>query len=389
MLEDDLREMFGARVRTPPSPSDPAGAAISRGRRAVRSRRLTLITAACVAFAAMLGGSAALKGLWAPPGSQLTDVLTYEGLFGRDVDQPDRAGDELPIMELPIDVHVGTDLWTSDGRKLNLTGMSEVIEVIRVPAGWLYTDEFRLRLLTLGGDSVPIRNNISSWAVSMDGKRVVTAAPRENLIVTEPGTNQTKEVDIPEDVEAVGFAGGHVILENDVAGFDLWNTGVQTYRQAWNSRLLAVYGSATDATIGLVEEKGSVCLADIAPTELGWVVGQSLGCGEVLRAAGRDRLGRADVALSPDGRWLAVPSESGLQVIDIAAARSTGELLITQTCPSAAKAPAVWADDNTVLTISSSAGIVACGMDGSRGKVPLPGGVTTGWALVPRYGVSA
>jgi hypothetical protein len=388
MLEDDLREMFGARVRTPPSPSDPAGVAISRGRRGVRSRRFTLAAAACVAFVAMLGGAATLKGMWTPPG-KAGDVLTYEGLFGRDLDQPDRAGEELPIMEMPIDVHVGTDLWTSDGRKLSLTGMSEVIEVIRVPAGWLYTDDFRLRLMTLGGNSVPVRNNVSSWAVSMDGKRVVTAAAHENLMVTEPGTNETKEVDIPEEVEAVGFAGGHVILENDVAGFDHWNTSMQTYRQAWNNRLLAVYGSATDETIGLVEEKDSVCLADIAPTEMGWAVGQSLGCGEVLRDAGRDRLGRADVALSPDGRWLSVPSPSGVQIIDIGSARATGELFVTQTCPSAAKAPAIWADDQTVLTISSTAGIVACGMDGSRGKVPLPSGVSTGWALVPRYGVSA
>jgi hypothetical protein len=388
MLEDDLREMFGARVRTPPSPSDPAGVAISRGRRGIRSRRLIVATVACVAFVAMLGGAATLKGFWTPPG-KFTDVLTYDGLFGRDVVQPDRAGAELPLLEVPIDVRVGTDLWTSDGRKLSLTGMAEVIEVIRIPAGWLYTDDFRLRLLTLGGKSVPVRENISSWAVSMDGTRVVTAAAYENLVVTEPATGESKEVTVSKDTRAVGFAGGHVILQNDESGFDHWNTGVQTYRQTWNNQLLAVYGSASDETIGLVEEMGSVCLADIAPTEMGWAVGQSLGCGEVLRAAGRDRLGRADVALSPDGRWLAVPSSSGVQVIDIAAARSTGELAVAQICQSAPKAPAVWADDQTVLTISATSGIVACGMDGSRGLVALPSGVSTGWSLVPRYGVSA
>ncbi|GIH09123.1 hypothetical protein Rhe02_71900 [Rhizocola hellebori] len=388
MLEDDLREMFGARVRTPPSALDPAGVAISRGRRGVRGRRLTLITVACVAFAAMLGGAATLKGMWTPPG-EFTDVLTYEGLFGRDIEQPEKAGADLPTIEVPIDVHVGSDLWTADGRKLSLTGMSQVIEVIRVPAGWLYTDDFRLRLMTLGGNSVPIRDNISSWAVSMDGKRVVTAGASESLMVTEAATGATIEATVPTKTRAVGFAGGHVILQHDAAGFDRWEAGVQIYQQTWNNRLLAVYGSSSEQTLGLVEEKGAVCLSDVAPTDRGWAVGQSLGCGELLRAAGRDRLGRADVSLSPDGRWLAIPSDTGVQVIDVGLARATGELAVALTCPSASHAPAVWADDKTVLTISSASGIVACGMDGSRGKVPLPSGVSTGWALVPRYGVSA
>jgi len=347
-----------------------------------------MVTAACVAFVAMLGGAATIKGMWTPPG-QRADALTYDGLFGRDVAQPDRAGEDLPIVEMPIDVHVGADLWTADGRKLTLSGMSQVIEVIRVPAGWLYSDDVRLRLLTLAGNSVPIRENIASWAVSFDGSRVVTTVAHENLMVVDPSSGEIAQTAIAENTEAVGFAGGHVILQHDSSGFDYWNTAVQTYRQAWNNRLLAVYGSATEQTIGLVEEKGSVCLADVAPTDLGWVIGQSLGCGEVLRAAGRDRLGRADVTLSPDGRWLAVPSASGVQVIDIGAARSTGELAVLQTCLSAPNAPAVWVDDKTVLTISSASGIVACGMDGSRGAVPLPSGVSTGWALVPRYGVSA
>jgi hypothetical protein len=389
MLEDDLREMFGARVRTPPSASDPAGVAISRGRRGARARRLTVAVAACVAFAAMLGGAASIKGMWAPPG-KLTDVLTYEGLFGRDVAPPERAGPDLQVVEVPIDVHVGSDLWTADGRKLSLSGMrDEVIEVIRVPAGWLYSDDFRLRLLTLGGDSVPIRDNISSWAVSFDGKRVASSAPHENLVVTEPGGLQTAEASVPEDTKAVGFVGGHVVLRHEASGFASWNaTGVQAYRQAWNNRLLAVYGSASEQAVGLVEEKDSVCLADLAPTDEGWVIGQSLGCGEVLRAVGRDRLGRTDVALSPDGRWLAVPSKAGVQVIDINAARAMGELVVAQTCESMADAPAVWADDKMLLTISDVNGIVACGVDGSRGAVPLPSGVSTGWALVPRYGVA-
>ncbi len=351
-----------------------------------------MVTAACVAFAAMLGGAATVKGMWTPP-SKHTDALTYDDFFGRDVAQPDRAGEDLPIVEVPIDVHVGADLWTADGRKLTLSGMSEVIEVIRVPAGWLYSDDVRLRLLTLAGNSVPIRENIASWAVSVDGARVATTAAHENLVVIDPSSGQIAQTiaqtAVAQDTEAVGFAGGHVILQHDSSGFDHWDFTLQTYRQAWNNRLLAVYGSATEQTIGLVEEKGSVCLADVAPTDLGWVIGQSLGCGEVLRAAGRDRLGRADVTLSPDGRWLAVPSTSGVQVIDIGAARSTGELAILHTCLSAPNAPAVWADDKTVLTISSASGIVACGMDGSRGAVPLPSGVSTGWALVPRYGVSA
>ena len=57
-------------------------------------------------------------------------------------------------------------------------------------------------------------------------------------------------------------------------------------------------------------------------------------------------------------------------------------------CVSSPDAPAVWSDTATVLTISSANGVVACGMNGSRYAVALPAGVSDGWDLVRRYGVT-
>ncbi len=387
MLEDDLREMFGARVRTPPSALDPAGVAISRGRRGARGRRFAVITAACVAFGAMLIGSAGIKGMWTKP-KDLANVLTYDGLFGRDVSQPDRGEAALRIVDVPIDVYVGNNLWTADGRKFSLTGVSQVVEVIRVPAGWLYSDDFRLRLLTVGGKSVQIKENLSSWAVSADGGQVATVASADTLQIVTPDGDLVHETSVPEKTSAVGFAGDHVILQNQESGYGHWQ-GEAVSKQAWNTRLLAVFGSGTQEAIGLVEEKGEVCLVDVVPTSLGWRLGDSLGCGEVLREAGRNRIDGAEVALSPDGRWLAVPTRAGgVHIIDVNAARSLGDPVELPLCESKPDAPAIWADDKTLLTVSKAEGIVACGTDGSRGVVPLPAGVSTDWVLVPRYGLA-
>lgn len=392
MLDDELREMFGTRVQTPPAATDPAGAAIKHGRRRARRRRAAAGAAAAVAFAAMLGGAGALKGIWTPSTS-LGGSLTYEGLFGRNLETPARSNISVPIMSLPIDVYVGTALWTADGRRLSLSGVDQVLEVVRVPAGWLYSDDIRLRLLTLSGSSVPIRANVAAWGVSPDGTRVATVAEGTVLEVHQPGKAGSVKTIVPAGTQPVTFDGTRVVLQHNTSGFDLWTTGSATYRQTWNSTMLAVYTSAGDTPVALVqEEDGTVCLVDLTATDQGWQAGSKLGCGEIFTTAARGAYGRASASRSPDGRWLAVPSAQGVQLLDIHASRaSTGSAagLATggPTCDSAPDAPVVWADAHTLLTISDDAGIVACGINGSRHSVPLPAGVTEGWALVPRYGV--
>jgi hypothetical protein len=92
---------------------------------------------------------------------------------------------------------------------------------------------------------------------------------------------------------------------------------------------------------------------------------------------------------------LAVPSLGGVQLIDLNQARTHLDTehaalpIISQTCVSSPDAPVVWASANTVVTMGPDSSILACGVDGSRRTVQLPTGVTTGWALVPRFGMAS
>jgi hypothetical protein len=396
MLEDDLREMFGARVQAPLSPIDPAGAAIASGRTRRLRRRLLGGGIAAFVLAVMVTGLAVLKGIWEPgPGGD--GAVSFEALYGPGADGGPAPERPMPIIDMPVDVHQGTALFTTDGRRLILPGVEQVIEVIRVPQGWLYSDDIQLRLLTVGGQTVPLRENIASWTVSDDGASVASVSDDSTLAVQDPaGGGQTKATPIPEGTRPTGFDGQRVVLGGEGFGADTWQPGDSVYAADTEPELMAVYTAVGKQAVGITRDATKTCLVDLVGKNQGWLIGSRLGCADLLNNAVQAQGGVNRAARSPDGRWLAVPSPTGVHLIDIEESRKAietsvmvdGPPIFGYSCVSSPDAPAVWSDTVTVLTISSANGVVACKMNGSRFAVALPAGVSDGWGLVRRYGVN-
>ncbi len=386
--------MFRARVHTPPATEDPAGVAISQGEGRISRRRTLIGTVSVLLFVALLGGVASIRAVWGPPAGA-DQALTFDAYFGRDEQTPSPAPPEsLPIIAMPVDVHVGTALWTTDGRQLKLPGVNEVVEVVRVPDGWLYSDDFRLHLLTLGGQLIPIvASNLSAWTVSNDGSQVATVADDTVLALKTPTGTQKARTTVPNGARAVAFDGARVVLSRSDRGSDSWSGESASYREAWDAKLVVVYGGRGGDAVGLYQQGSDVCLVDLRTQPEGWQVTTILGCGDLPATAAKAGYGMSRAARSPDGRWLAVPSPTGVHLVDLQASRVAaagglgGPPVVAHTCLSLPDAPAVWSDADTVLTISTANGVIACGTDGGRASVQLPGGVSDGWALVRRYGV--
>lgn len=397
MLEDDLREMFGARVQAPLAPIDPAGAAIATGRaRRTRRRVLASGVAACT-LAAMVAGLAVIQGFWATDRPGGAGRVTFEGLYGAGSGGNPPADQPLPVIDLPIDIHQGTALWTADGRRLVLPGVEQVIEVIRVPQGWLYSDDIRLRLLTTGGQTVSLRDNVSAWTVSDDGANVASVSPDLTLEVQpSAGGGETKATPIPAGTRPSGFDGARVVLNREGKGSDSWEPSETPYVEQGQPELVAVYTAGSKQAVGVVRDGKTTCLVDLVARTKGWLLGTRLGCADLLNYAAQAGSSSGRAARSPDGRWLAVPSPTGVHLIDIEASRKAvgtsvmldGPPVFTSSCVSSPDAPAVWSDTATVVTISGANGVVACDIKGQRFAVAMPAGVSEGWDLVRQYGVS-
>jgi len=353
--------------------------------------------AACT-LAAMVAGLAVIKGFWAPdlPGGD--GRVTFEALYGAGSGSHALADSPLPTIELPIDVHQGTALWTADGRRLVLPGVEKVIEVIRVPQGWLYSDDIRLRLLTIGGQTVSVRDNVSSWAVSDDGASVASVSTDSTLAVqAASGGGDIKATAVPEGSQPSGFDGLRVVLGREGYGIDTWAPGDKPYAAEGQPELVAVYTAGSKQAVGVVRDGSNTCLVDLVARSKGWLLGTRLGCADLLNYAAQAGSGPGRAARSPDGRWLAVPSPTGVHLIDIEASRSAvqtsvmldGPPVFGFSCVSSPDAPAVWSDTATVVTISSANGVVACDINGARYAVALPTGVSEAWDLVRQYGVTS
>src|SRR5690349_14805499 len=141
MIEDELRATFTARTQALPAMADPAGAAIARAR-VIRRRRNTLGAALVAAFVLLASG-----GIW-------REYTVYQTPLNRG-GPFDNAAAFVPTFGILMDVRVGQELWSADGRHYPLPGVGRVTWVHRVPSGWLYGGEARsVRLLTAGGQIV-------------------------------------------------------------------------------------------------------------------------------------------------------------------------------------------------------------------------------------------
>jgi hypothetical protein len=400
MLEDELRDLFAARVRTPPVAAEAAAAAIRVGRRKARRRQAAAGTAVAVFFLAALGGAAGGR-----PGAvprQADDTITFGSLFGdadsaiKDQQSPRQASPvPLPVLAMPVDLRVGNELWTMDGRHLDLGGVGVVRRVVKVPAGWVYSGDQGVRKLTADGLMVSLASGSQRWALSTDGARlsIVDAQVLSVVRLDREGPSAVQaKTRVSADTDAAAFIGERVALINQkTGGYDHWGAdGATSYTASWNNDVLAVFGNGSSrSAVGLARSAADqVCLVDLSTATPGLRVSATLGCDDLLTSA-------VDQGVSsPDGAWLAVPSRTGVHLVDVTGTRAAAAtsnkppttLVVRTTCAAKAGSPAVWADKETVLTVSENSGVVACRTDGTQLVVPLPAGVTTGWELVPTIG---
>jgi hypothetical protein len=233
-----------------------------------------------------------------------------------------------------------------------------------------------------------VRDSVSHWAVSNDGDKVASISTDHTLAVQPVAGGQGRSTGVAPGTRTTGFDGQRIVLKRDGGGVSHWSGEGQPDQTGEDQELLGVYGAVNQPAIGLSAHGAKTCLVELAAGTKGWLAGTRLGCAELFNNAARAGTGLNRATRSLDGRWLAVPSPTGVHLVDIFASRATGDLVFGYSCGSSPDAPAVWADSATVLTISSENGVVACGINGTRYAVALPAGVSDGWALVRRYGVT-
>jgi hypothetical protein len=401
MLEDELREVFAAAVRTPPAVSGPADRAIRKGRGMARRRRVLTVLTGLTVFVAALGGAAGIR--WGESGQYDDGRISFQGLYGPalgGVEKPGVLESALPAMKMPVDVRVGDRLYAVDGSQVWLTSAGDVERVIRVPLGWVYSDSRQVvRLATVEGPNRELLATQTSWEVDASGSTLgstLSGTVRVELVQRPAGYDEAGKpigeggalsTPAPAEAELIGVVEDKALLRRKgQVAFDVWTVGRQAYSQNWNKELKAVFGNGHAPVFGLADgPSGLTCLVEVIMLTDGLQAGRQLGCDEMFDA------GDGRVAVSPDSRWLSVGTPTGVHLVDLTLSREqasktingTSPLIITTTCAATATSPIVWADRRTVVVVSQEHGVVACRTDGSRQSVELPAGVTSGWELVP------
>ncbi|GAA2039111.1 hypothetical protein [Polymorphospora rubra] len=405
-LEDDLRELFADRAAPDPYATPPAAEvaarAIRRGAAVRRRRRTGASVGVVLVLVLVVTGVVPGRGWWqrddpagltvglerAPlsaPSGQLVPTAAAAASPSPALVVP--GADAAALMDVPapvatvgIDLRVGDQLWTTEGSRLPLSGVGEIVRAYRVPVGWVYGGATNVRLLRPDGNSVPLGGGGDGWTVSPDGARFAYVADGALRVadLTTDGLSVRSTTNVPPGTVPVAFLDRRVVVAGRVGhsrGYDLLDPA-GPYQPSWNLDVTAVYGTAGGAVAALIRtgDQG-LCLAALKGRAHRLRVDRSGACTLGLRAEFTP--GR----LAPGGGWLVAPTPDGLALVDIDAAL-TGEYA-TVDCPVRSIVPAVWADNMTVV-VGDDRGVVQCRTDGTQQVVSLPPGTGADWQPVPR-----
>jgi hypothetical protein len=209
----------------------------------------------------------------------------------------------------PVDVVVGQELWTADGRRLSLGWSRSVDSVYRVPAGWLVliqSAEDRsqsLFLLTDDGDHHALLPRAGGLAISDDGRRFAWRAGDELIV----GRLKGREIVPFARTAGVGDFWPQALLDHAVLlalpggdgpnAYDLWFPARGPFHPTPRTGL-QILGSTRDSRrlVGWVPSDADPCLALFDPASLALT----------NRACGLGAIPWAGTPVSPDGRWLLV-----------------------------------------------------------------------------------
>lgn len=381
MLEDSLREMFAARVESAPSTQRAADRAVRRGRAIRRRRAAASSLAAALALTVTVGTTSMLGGWWRLGEGGQPSVVTG---FNADPARTATAGPERtpptpgPENDIGLDLRVGDQLWTSDGRQLRLTGVGQVARAYRVPSGWVYGGATSVRLLRHDGTSVSLSGDDDRWVLSPDGDQIAFIAGTVLYVadLRPTGLAVRGSLDVPPTAAPVAFVGDRVAVSVAALGFDVLDP-VQRYTPAWNPQVVDVYGSHGETVAGLVRstDQKKSCVAELTRTDTGLQPARTGGCDLAPSGSG------PPARLAPGGDLLAVPGTSTVDVVDLGRALR-GQNAVAH-CPVRTVVTPAWADART-LVAADDRGVVRCRTDGAEQVVKPPEGIGTGWDLVPR-----
>ena len=410
-LEDELRATFAARAAELPVLEDPAERAIRRAGR-IRRRHAALVGVAVV-LAVSLVGVGVLRVPWQRGGAVRVaaaepSVLTITGALG-----------------IRLDLRVGDQLWTPDGRHLDLPGAGAVTWAYRVPAGWVYGGTAgTLRMLSTDGAPAGQDEPADAAVVSADGQRIAWStlgAGATTLAVGQlspGGLEPVARTKLADQARPVAIVGSDVMVgRSDGAGqadsYDVWDSSTTAFTPTWGIKLASVYGDAGDGRLlGLAEtakgaeiDTGQAKDAALAgapapdgspaaltpmrapngpcliryqsaePKALKAAVADSVDCGLDLSAGVREG------SASPDGQWLVAVATVGVMFVSLTGAAPAA----TRICPIHGRSTPVWEDSRAVL-VKTDDGLVRCGLDGTRRLIPVDGLPASDWDLVPALG---
>lgn len=380
-LEEELRGLFAERAEAPPPLPDPAGTAIARARR-VRRRRTALAGALSLVMVLVAGVGALLA--WPRPAAA---PVAADNVYAGSLDSAPGG-----MAAIGIDLRVGNALLTRDGRRLALPGAGQVTWAYRVPTGWVYGGTAgTVRMLTLDGTAVNTLARANAAVVSPDGSKLAWSSGadgRYTLAVARLDAGRPRRMAVTVSGAAavpISFAGPGVVFgradgAGRPVGYAYWDLATP-FRPTWNDQITAVYGGSGDHAVGLVGTApggGKNCLAYFTlASNLTTFKVERDRCG--LGSPGGRSLG----SLSPDRRWLADQTGSG--VTFVWAVAGSAKPRTVGICPVRGRAAPVWEGDADVL-IPTDRGVVRCRLDGSTSSVSLPQLAGQDWGLVPVVG---
>ena len=308
-LERALRETFARRVAAPqPLAVDPAGVAIRRANRTVRSRALAGLALAAVATVVVTTGMARLRD---EPGHQGTPTVVLGDPQGSPspLPNPSAPAPTSGPVRAELDLIIGSWINTSGGERRELAGIGPVESAQRVPdyGGWLITSAATVAGRTLwwvppnGSAPQVLLAGAEAIAMATDGRQVAWRDGPEILAAGLVGGQLVApaRTAAPDGAVPVGFAGDAVLVRQPGrAGFVAWRRSLGALPSGAAESVLNVYGVLPDGRVVAQVSAGSPrrpCLALLDPAHA--LAPLRTGCGTELGTDGRG-------GVSPDGRWL-------------------------------------------------------------------------------------
>lgn len=373
-LETELRELFAERASEVLALRDPMDSVVREARRVRRRQRGVVAAAVAVVVTATLLAGFSVTGHFrsSPPVSPVPPAGSVELI-------------------------VNDELVKADGTRVPLTGR-QVIWAARVPVGLLFVDSDQrlLEMLEDGRIYGVLPGEQQPPALSQDGWRVVTTDRHGTLVhgtLSETvGTAGHGAAGRRPEAHILGWYGEHVVLR------DFTDTGVR-YALLDPSEPDAKLRWGPDGQMTLLGESWSrfywalrpgagpgQCLVRVAPERRFEVLEEACDLGLPADVMVRGSvewpqgLSNTQVALSPDGRYLAV-EDGRLRVLDLRTAFSESRWIAG--CP--ASETFTWVARDTLVSGNTACRIEASGRVTRESLPPQPTGARV--LYVTRYGL--